>query len=363
MKTKSIRSFTRPAGTPKYMEIRPRSPEVLTQWCNYWPTWYSGNRLPSPLLATAALALLVAASVVYAQGTWTTLQPLPEPTEGLALGHVGNVIIAAYGLDNVSGDTNLTRLYDISSDSWSFGAEAPLPPRSESAYGDTTHGGSFYVIGGRADGGVLNNLERYDPATDTWTTLTPMTTARAAAAAAVQDDAIYVIGGRESGSGPCSGGALDVVERYDIATDTWTTVAPLPSPRSDAAAVEHGGKIYVFGGCSDAGFLNEVLVYNPVTDTWSSLTPMPTARASLVANVIGDNVYAIGGFAGDGPLDVNEVYNIPSDSWSTAEPIPVGRGEAGIVSHGGRVYVVGGGQPAFGSPTDANEVFKPNPSQ
>lgn len=340
MKIMSIRGLTCPGGTP------------------------SENRLRStPFLAAAAVALLVAASVAYAQGTWKTLEPLPEPTEGLAVGHVGQVIIAAYGNDNVSGDTNLTRLYNISSDSWSFGTPAPLPVRAEMAYGDTNHGGSFYVIGGRGDVGLLNNLERYDPATDTWTTLTPMTTARAAAAAAVQDDAIYVIGGRESGGGPCSGGPLDVVERYDIATDTWTTVAPLPSPRSDAAAVEHGGKIYVFGGCSGAGFLDEVLVYNPVTDTWSSLTPMPTARASLVADVIGNDVHAIGGWAGGGPLDVNEVYTISSDSWSTAEPIPVGRGEAGIVSHGGRIYVVAGGLPAFGAPTNANEVFKPNPSQ
>ena len=33
------------------------------------------------------------------------------------------------------------------------------------------------------------------------------------------------------------------------------------------------------------------------------------------------------------------------------------RQEAGVNSHGG-VYVVGGAQPAFGSSTDANEVFK-----
>jgi len=34
------------------------------------------------------------------------------------------------------------------------------------------------------------------------------------------------------------------------------------------------------------------------------------------------------------------------------------RQEAGVNSHGGSVYVVGGAQPAFGSSTDANEVFK-----
>lgn len=310
---------------------------------------------------SVAFATLVLATVAYAQGTWKTLEPLPVATEGMALGRVGQVIIAAYGNNRVSGDTNLTRLYNISSDTWSFGTPAPLPVRAEQAYGETTHGGFFYVIGGRSGVGVLDNLERYDPVTDTWATLTPMPTARAAAAAALQGNAIYVIGGRDGTGGPCTGTPLDAVERYDIDTDTWSAETPLPSPRSDAAAVAHGGKIYVFGGCNSDGFLDEVLVYNPVKDTWSSLAPMPTARASLMAGIIGNNVYAIGGLAGAPPLDVNEVFNISRNFWSTAEPIPTARGESGAVSHGGRIYVVGGGQPAFGNPTDANEVFKPSP--
>jgi hypothetical protein len=152
-----------------------------------------------------------------------------------------------------------------------------------------------------------------------------------------------------------------VVERYDIHSDSWSTVASLPSPRSDAAAVEHGGKVYVFGGCSGGLFLDDVLVYDPEDDTWSSKTPMPTARASLVAGHLGDKVYAIGGWAGGPPLDLNEVYDMESDSWSTAAPIPTGRGEAGAYSHGDRNYVVGGSLPAFGAATDANEVFKPHP--
>src|SRR2546427_7724407 len=36
-----------------------------------------------------------------------------------------------------------------------------------------------YVIGGDNSAGVLSDLHRYDPVTDTWTTLTSMPTARA----------------------------------------------------------------------------------------------------------------------------------------------------------------------------------------
>src|SRR5205814_3234559 len=134
------------------------------------------------------------------------------------IGGVGNVIVSAYGY--TAGDNNLTWRYNISSNSWSPGMPGPLPPRSEVAYGERTHGGFFYVAGGRF-GTVLNNLERYDPVTDTWTTLAPMPTARAGAAIAPQDNALFVIGGRLSGGGPCSGGPLATVECYDIDTNTW----------------------------------------------------------------------------------------------------------------------------------------------
>ena len=157
---------------------------------------------------------------------------------------------------------------------------------------------------------------------------------------------------------------MGTVERYDIDTDTWSTVAPLPNPRSDLAAVAHGGKIFVFGGCtgtaSAPSVTNEVDMYDPQTNTWATgLTPMPTARASLVAGHSGDQVYAIGGTDGASAKNVNEVYDISRDSWSSNTPMPTPRQEAGAHSHGGRIYVVGGAQPAFGSSTDANEVFKP----
>src|SRR5712692_680365 len=323
-------------------------------------------KITSWCAAIAVLLTLNGASAAYAQGNWTPLAPVfPAPTEGMSVGGVGQVIIAAYGFSGV--DTNLTRLYNISSNSWSLGAPAPLPLSSEQAYGETTHGGFLYVIGGRATGPgapPLSDLRRYDPVTNTWATLASMSTPRAAAAAAIQDDAIFVIGGRTATAGPCSGLPLSVVERYDIDTNTWSTVAPLPGPaRSDLAAVSHGGKIFVFGGCSGLfAVTGEVDKYDPQTDTWTTgLATMPTPRASLVAGKVGDTVFAIGGSTtGLNQVSVNESYKISSDSWSTTPAaMPTPRAEAGVHSHGGRVFVVGGGN--RGGSSDANEVFKPKP--
>jgi N-acetylneuraminic acid mutarotase len=194
-----------------------------------------------------------------------------------------------------------------------------------------------------------------------------MPTGRAALAAAIVGNAIYAIGGRSFTGGPCSGfGAaeLGTVERYDISTDTWTTVAPLPSPRSDLAAATIGGKIYVFGGCRGSfNILSDVDVYDPATDTWSTLpTDMPTARAGMYAvGTKGGTVYVIGGWDGIGfGLNTNEAYKVSQDQWATGlPPMPTARAETGAASHGGRIYIVGGARPGFGASVDANEVFKP----
>ena len=78
----------------------------------------------------AAVVTFAGASAALAQGTWKSLAPVPCPTEGMTVGGVGNLIIAAYGDCSSSGDTNLTRIYNISKNSWSSGADAPLPPRA-----------------------------------------------------------------------------------------------------------------------------------------------------------------------------------------------------------------------------------------
>jgi len=313
-------------------------------------------------IAGGALATFTAARSGYAQGTWTGLAPVPAPTEGMTVGGVGKTIIAAYGASS-GVDTNATRLYNITADSWSFGLSGPGAARSEAAYGDTTHAGFLYVIGGgSSEGAVFSDVNRYDPVMDAWATLAPMPTARAGAVAAAVDNNIYVIGGRQTAAGPCNGGPyLATVEKYDVDANTWSTVASLPSPRSDLAAVAHGGKIFVFGGCTgNATVTSEVDMYNPETDTWTTgLTPMPTPRASLVAGHSGQRVYAIGGWDGAFPSNMNEVYNIASDSWSTNTSMQTARLKAGSHSHGGRVYVVGGASPGSGFSSNINEAFKP----
>ena len=319
-----------------------------------------------PLLLVAAAVALGAAALGVQAGpgpSWTALAPVPSVgcgVEGMSVAQIDGHIMAALGYDRGAGDTNRLRIYDITANTWSFGANAP-GPSSEGA--GIAHGGLFYAVGGRF-GAARTDIWAYDPDTDTWdATLAPMSQGRAGLALATVGNAIYAIGGRIATGGPCTGGELASVERYDIDTDTWTNVAPLPNARSDLAAATVGGKIYVFGGCTGFGtYLNSVSVYDPTTDTWTDgLAAMPTARAAMYSVATkGDTVYVIGGSQGVFPgVSANEAYTVSKNAWTTAMSMPTPRGEAGAAGHGGRIYVLGGSQPAYGNAVAANEVFKP----
>lgn len=62
------------------------------------------------------------------------------------------------------------------------------------------------------------------------------------------------------------------LERRPLA-GIWSTLAPMPTPRSEVAAAKLNGKIYVFGGFGAGATKNEV--YDPEANTWRQRTPIP----------------------------------------------------------------------------------------
>ena len=87
--------------------------------------------------------------------------------------------------------------------------------------------GRLYVMGGAAEPefSETSSVHRYDPSTDVWEVVAPMSTARRWAAAVVVDGLLYVM----SGSSLEDRGDLGtLVERYDPAADVWEAVARTP---------------------------------------------------------------------------------------------------------------------------------------
>ena len=154
-----------------------------------------------------------------------------------------------------------------------------------------TSGGRVYIVGGSP---IETSGEVFDPQTNSWSSIAPIPTPRAyAAGTAGLDGRIYVIGG--SGSNVTR---LATVEVYNPVNDSWATAAPLPAARFLlAAATGLNGKIYAFGGFGKSGALTgDVYCYDPSTNAWTTVAPLPTPRSGLAAATGNDGtIYAIGG--------------------------------------------------------------------
>ncbi len=205
--------------------------------------------------------------------------------------------------------------------------------------------GIIYAIGGNAYCGcptvsaATGVVEAYDPITDTWTTKAPMPTPRAGLAIAAVNGVLYAVGGYSAF--PTD---LAVVEAYDPMTDTWTTMAPMPTARSLLGVAVANGVLYAIGGVIQAaGYQgsNVVEAYDAGTNTWTTKAPMPTARFGLGVGVASSVILAIGG-GSPGPLATVEAYDPLTNTWSSAAYMPTARSELGVGVLSGILYAVGG---------------------
>jgi len=203
----------------------------------------------------------------------------------------------------------------------------------------------------------LDDNEEFDPVAMSWTTKTVMPTPRATEhSVAVDSGIIYVIGGR-TGATPSSGGQLSANEAYNPGTNTWATLAPLPTAVSDAAALSFGGKIYVFGGIGAGNVMQSLVqIYDIATNSWSAGAAMPTARGSLSGGICGSQMHLIGGVnSGFTNLSTHEVYDPNTNSWGIDTSIPIPISETQGVSSSGKIFLIGTG--IFGAAGTPNQIW------
>lgn len=81
--------------------------------------------------------------------------------------------------------------------------------------GVATVGSYLYAIGGFNGISWLRSMERYDPLTNQWTLLTPMSVARSSFGTTVWNGRIYVIGGSDGIH------LLNTAEKFNPRTNRW----------------------------------------------------------------------------------------------------------------------------------------------
>jgi N-acetylneuraminic acid mutarotase len=193
---------------------------------------------------------------------WEQRAPLPSPRGAMVVAAVDDLIYAAGGEHRRPPGSPVPKgapseyesiadlaVYDPKADRWQA-LPSMRHPRDHAYVGSIN--GRLYVVGGRDRPKYdMTAVEEYDPATRAWSERGPMPTGRSGGAAAVLGGKLYVCGGEGNDASPV--GLFDEVEAFDPASNSWTKFGPMSLPRHSQTAAAVGDRIHVPGGSTRRG--------------------------------------------------------------------------------------------------------------
>ena len=226
----------------------------------------------------------------------------------------------------------------------------------------------MYVMGGgRVAPNPSNEVDIYNPGTNTWSIGTPFVTGRRNFPVDSDGCHIWLAGGYDSTGIPTAsmeifccggGGASPTPSGTPSATPTcppggspgpWTQAAPVAIDHYGGFMDSDGTFAYEGGGYSFSagGTINEFGKFNPATNTWTPLAPVPDLANAEASGVYAPNVNKLFVFGGDDPttgtvVNTTRIYDIATNTWSTGMPMPDVRAFMGSGYFNGKIYLVGG---------------------
>jgi len=274
-------------------------------------------------------------------GLWVNPTTMPTARRALAV-TVANDSVYVMGGANAAGTVLRTVDHYSPGAGWTIG-EAPLPAAREGGNGAVTINGTVYLAGGQnATGALTRTLYAYTANPVAWSTRASMPAYSACGGSAVIAGKLYVFSGctRSSTGAQIKAGLL---HRYNPSTNSWTTLKAAPVPHFRPVVATIGGKLYVVGGENASGAaMRRVDMYDPATNTWSTRTGMPTARTNAGGAVLGGKLYVVGGRSGTAYLNTLEAYDPVANAWTGRTPMPTARAALGVSAAGGFLYAIGG---------------------
>jgi outer membrane protein assembly factor BamB len=175
---------------------------------------------------------------------------LPRALSDLTATRIGSRIFLIGGYDGVSARPSVY----VTTDGISFRLLASLPVGLRYPAVGVVNG-RLIVAGGQTQTGLSAQVYSVDPATGTTTSLGRLPQPVGQAAAVVEGDTLFVVGGRTA-----SGSATRDVTAIDVATGTIRASAALPRAVADAAVTQLGATWYLLGGWRGANLAQVVAV-------------------------------------------------------------------------------------------------------
>ncbi|XP_077538260.1 influenza virus NS1A-binding protein homolog isoform X3 [Haemaphysalis longicornis] len=211
-----------------------------------------------------------------------------------------------------------------------------VPPMMSSRCGMGTADfqGKLLVCGGYDRGECLRTVEAYNLATNRWSSLAPMQTPRGRVDATVLHGLVYVVGG--------SDGSKELASAEVFNGSTWTALPPMAVARSNTGLCNLDNRVFVVGGWNGKRGLSCCDVFDPLTRTWASVAPMLLGRYQAGVACLNGEVYAVGGCDSWTCVASVEKYNQTTNTWVEVAPLQNARRGCGVVEYNGKLYAVGG---------------------
>ncbi|XP_029297686.1 kelch-like protein 5 [Cottoperca gobio] len=206
---------------------------------------------------------------------WTVMPPMSTHRHGLGVAVLEGPMYAVGGHDGWSYLSTVER-WDPQARQWSFVASMATP---RSTVGVAVLNGKLYAVGGRDGSSCLRSVECFDPHTNRWSGCAPMAKRRGGVGVATWHSFLYAIGGHDAPASSLASRLSDCVERYDPQTDVWTAVAPMSISRDAVGVCLLGDRLYAVGGYDGQVYLNTVEAYDPQTNEWTQVAPLCLGRA------------------------------------------------------------------------------------
>src|SRR5437773_2715641 len=255
-----------------------------------------------------ALALgLASPASAQAPGTWAPMADLNQArAEHTATLLANGTVLIAGGRDAADQPLASAEIYDPATGGYTLLA-SPLPAPVWGHTAIRLNDGTVLIAGGQRGARYRRAAQLFDPATDTFTALGPMSTPRGRhTATLLRDGRVVVIGGTD-GVKP-----LASLEIYDPTTRTFS-LAPsaLAVVRQDhTTTLLPDGRILVVGGSNASGALDSAEIYDPTAGTVSPAAPLNVPRTLASAALLLDGtVLVAGGQTTSEDLDSAEVFD------------------------------------------------------
>jgi len=212
---------------------------------------------------------------------------------------LGNKIYVGGG-SRISGFYDNLTMIDLEANTWTV---VVAMPSSSVIYYEFAAGsdGRLYMFGGD---GPYTSSYAFDTTTRTWSSRAAMPVALRDPAAACVGDTIYLFGGYTDAAGTTP---TNAVRAYSITGNNWTSKTNMPTARGWATAnvvntTDSGPMIYVIGGTNGTSPIATVERYGVATGTWTSQTALQQFRRSHAGVTVGDSVFILCGWRAARPV-------------------------------------------------------------